>query len=770
MVIVALKEMSKCMILLNRAQRKLVSAFGVILLGTTLLRIPAIAQSDKSGIPEAMLPEGVGVNTHFITGGTVDHDMIATAGLKFIRQDFFWYLIETVKGQYDWANYDTLMEELNQRGIRALVTLNLNNILYASENRWGPTDTANINAYARFAAAAASRYESSHCLWEIWNEPNAGNTWHPAANATDYANLALAACKAIRTADSNAFIVAPAEAGVGTSFLKTIFQAGLLQYLNAVSVHPYRDGPPPRLPETVGSDFQNIKALIAQYAPPGRQIVIISGEWGYSTCNLTTGVSLLTQADYFARMNLYNLYCGVPLTIWYDWKNDGTDPAQIGQNRGLVTSTLALKPSYVAATVLTHELSGYSIDRLFNTGSNTDVVLVLTNGSDTVKTAAWTQGSAHNVVLALSALSLPDTTKTIWWIDSNGDEGTIGVAGGNFAVNLNSTPKYISAVPPVPISISLPAPSMPTLISPGPSEANIVRKPTFQWNQSLSAFAIQYRIQVASDSALASDGSFASENVVVDTTVADTSLQVLQALDSARTYSWHVCAFDLGGVSSYSAVFSFKTGSVVAFPFKPIPVSPPSLSTGTPRLPTLTWNVSNYAEEYNCQLASNYQVYTGGDSIGMFKVQNIVLDTTLSDTSVHVSILLDSTTVYFWHVKGVNTAGASDYSTTWKFTTGTTTAVREQTGSIPKEFALLWNYPNPFNPSTTIDYQLPRNSHVMLRVFDLLGREVATLVNGQQDAGYYKIKFHATRLASGVYFYVLRADSFIESREMILLK
>jgi hypothetical protein len=75
----------------------------------------------------------------------------------------------------------------------------------------------------------------------------------------------------------------------------------------------------------------------------------------------------------------------------------------------------------------------------------------------------------------------------------------------------------------------------------------------------------------------------------------------------------------------------------------------------------------------------------------------------------------------------------------------------------PTIYKLSQNYPNPFNPSTTIEYQLPVDGHVSLKVYDLLGREVATLVNEQQTADYYKIKFDVGDIASGVYFYRLDA-------------
>jgi hypothetical protein len=80
------------------------------------------------------------------------------------------------------------------------------------------------------------------------------------------------------------------------------------------------------------------------------------------------------------------------------------------------------------------------------------------------------------------------------------------------------------------------------------------------------------------------------------------------------------------------------------------------------------------------------------------------------------------------------------------------------------------NYPNPFNPTTTIEYSLPRNSQVSLKVFDLLGREIMTLKNEYQTAGKYSVQFNGSNLASGIYFYVLVTNNFVESRKMNILK
>jgi hypothetical protein len=95
----------------------------------------------------------------------------------------------------------------------------------------------------------------------------------------------------------------------------------------------------------------------------------------------------------------------------------------------------------------------------------------------------------------------------------------------------------------------------------------------------------------------------------------------------------------------------------------------------------------------------------------------------------------------------------------------------------PSHYSLEQNYPNPFNPATVISYHLPAgqaglpvSSLVTLKVYDLLGREVATLVNEKKDAGRYSVQWDATRFSSGVYFYTLQAGEYRDTKRMLLLK
>jgi hypothetical protein len=99
------------------------------------------------------------------------------------------------------------------------------------------------------------------------------------------------------------------------------------------------------------------------------------------------------------------------------------------------------------------------------------------------------------------------------------------------------------------------------------------------------------------------------------------------------------------------------------------------------------------------------------------------------------------------------------------------TGINEHNEPItPTSYSLAQNYPNPFNPVTTIKYQLPVSGRVSLKVYNILGKEIATLVDEEKSAGTYSVTFDAGKLSSGIYFYRIQAGNFVQAKKMILLK
>ena len=147
--------------------------------------------------------------------------------------------------------------------------------------------------------------------------------------------------------------------------------------------------------------------------------------------------------------------------------------------------------------------------------------------------------------------------------------------------------------------------------------------------------------------------------------------------------------------------------------------------------------------------------------------------TRLRTTTVELDIMprLQQGSSYNWTVKvsdGINSVASPD---TFKFfRSSTVTFLETLPEDIPSSFSLVQNYPNPFNSQTIIRFDLPKGSHVSLKVFDLLGQQVAVIVDELRPAGSHKVVFDASDLTSGVYFYRLQTGAFVQTRKLLLIR
>ncbi|MBI1932092.1 MAG: T9SS type A sorting domain-containing protein [Ignavibacteriales bacterium] len=99
-----------------------------------------------------------------------------------------------------------------------------------------------------------------------------------------------------------------------------------------------------------------------------------------------------------------------------------------------------------------------------------------------------------------------------------------------------------------------------------------------------------------------------------------------------------------------------------------------------------------------------------------------------------------------------------------------TSETQTQVDKIPNYYALNQNFPNPFNPETKISYSIAENSNVTLKVYNILGSEIATLVNKKQNSGNYEVSFNAVNISSGIYFYTLQSGNYTQTKKMVLVK
>jgi hypothetical protein len=120
--------------------------------------------------------------------------------------------------------------------------------------------------------------------------------------------------------------------------------------------------------------------------------------------------------------------------------------------------------------------------------------------------------------------------------------------------------------------------------------------------------------------------------------------------------------------------------------------------------------------------------------------------------------------------KFVNTINQHQTGFWYVYQQQTITAVEDELTTIPTVFKLEQNYPNPFNPSTIIKFAIPERSNVLIKIYDITGSEIATLVDEEMNAGWYKKDFNANSLASGVYLYRMQAGAYVSIKKMLLMK
>ncbi|MFI7469148.1 sugar-binding protein [Nonomuraea sp. NPDC049646] len=306
-----------------------------------------------------------GVAGHFTRAdwGAPGGDLLelgAKAGVRTVRDDAFWESIEKTEGVYEYGRYDPLHATLDAEGMRWLPIAAYTNPHH--DGNATPYTDAGRAAYAAYASALIGRYDLP---WiEVYNEFNIGfgdRGNGPADSRADYYfPLLKATYEKVKADHPQVTVVGPASAGVPLAWLEELFKLGALKYLDAVSIHPYVY---PGTPESAAKSIDDLDALVRKYNN-GRSKPIWITEQGWPTHTDARGVTEAVQAAYVVRAHVTALAKGVQRFFWYDFMNDGTDPALNEDNFGLVRNTADAsgrwtpKPGYVAYAAMTRQLTG----------------------------------------------------------------------------------------------------------------------------------------------------------------------------------------------------------------------------------------------------------------------------------------------------------------------------------------------------------------------------------------------------------------------------
>ncbi|MFA6440326.1 MAG: T9SS type A sorting domain-containing protein, partial [Bacteriovoracaceae bacterium] len=287
-------------------------------------------------------------------------------------------------------------------------------------------------------------------------------------------------------------------------------------------------------------------------------------------------------------------------------------------------------------------------------------------------------------------------------------------------------------------------PAVPVQLNPAPSAGRITPDSNLIWSSVPGA--VLYQLDIATDSNFT--------NKIFSTEIGASSYKLTTVQLGLKTYYWRVASNNGAYRSLFSPTRTFTTSvSIPALQY------PASGSTNLPGNVTLKWSPVSGAVSYHLQVATN-ALFT---QAALVFNQNGITDTTKQMSGLQLS------KKHYWRVSAETPEYEGAFGLQWNFTTGTSADVSTES-SLPKEFALHQNYPNPFNPATMISFSLPTSQMVTLTVFDLLGKEVSTLIHEIQSPGTYNISFDGSNLVSGIYFYRLRAGTYVETKKLILMK
>ncbi|MCX6163613.1 MAG: T9SS type A sorting domain-containing protein [Ignavibacteriae bacterium] len=292
-------------------------------------------------------------------------------------------------------------------------------------------------------------------------------------------------------------------------------------------------------------------------------------------------------------------------------------------------------------------------------------------------------------------------------------------------------------------------PPAPILLSPPNGATCVSLTPMLDWQNATGATS--YRVQVSISPTF--------ETTVINVSGLPASQYTVNAnvLTYNTQYYWRVNASNQYGTSPWSNTLNFTTTPPAPPP--PVLIAPPNGATNMPLTPMLYWSSSSGAMSYSVQLSMSSSF------------TSIVYDTIITTTQILIPPgRLINLTVYYWRVLAINSCGAlGAWSAVWVFVTNPT-GINTYSAEIPTEYKLHNNFPNPFNPATKIRFDLPKVSDTKLIIYNILGKELATLINEKLPPGKFEIEWNASSLPSGIYFYKLETENFVDVKKLVLIK
>ncbi|XEC96257.1 glycosyl hydrolase [Paenibacillus tarimensis] len=306
-----------------------------------------------------------GVVTHFRKWSTEAIPLIQKAGIKHIRDEMYWSIVEKEKGIYQYPSiYEKYTSELKEHGIDPLIVYAYNNPLY--DGGYTPYTDNGREAFADYGKSILNQYEGQVKSVEVYNEFSGNFSTGPAKqNPEYYYKLLKETYSKVKANHPDVQVVGLATSHVPLDWIEEVFKQDngeAIQYMDAISVHPYRH---PNDTQGMDKEIALLNRLVQKYNNGQKKPIWVT-EWGWTTNQGAKGVSETTQAAYFVQSAVRFLSEGVERMYWYDFINDGTNVMDPEHNFGIIRNEkdemgkYAPKPAYAAYANMSRELTGAS--------------------------------------------------------------------------------------------------------------------------------------------------------------------------------------------------------------------------------------------------------------------------------------------------------------------------------------------------------------------------------------------------------------------------
>lgn len=379
-----------------------------------------------------------GVCGHFGQGkGDVPRsfDLMSKAGAKWFRDEIYWGACEQAKGQItmpDWA--DRYMQAAVKHGVMPFILFDYSSDFYDGGN--SPTSPEAQEAFGKYCYELVRHFKGVCKHWEVYNEPNIG-FWRPKPDPEAYARLLRIAYQSAKRADPTCTVVGVCTAGTDLRFIEEVLKRGGMDFMDALSIHPYRYPGSPEATHFV-REVTSAHDLMKKYGGADKRIWLT--EIGWPTQKDPSGVSEEMSGNYLVRMHVQAMSLPfVERVIWYDFQDDGPDRKYNEHNFGLLRwQTYAPKQNYVAYKMMTEHLTGAKLERQLLPKDEKDTRYCYKferEGKPVV--IAWCDSGAETLALSLRAKQI-----NLTWADAYREDRKL--VDGNLTLALTDMPVFIT--------------------------------------------------------------------------------------------------------------------------------------------------------------------------------------------------------------------------------------------------------------------------------------------------------------------------------------